>query len=82
MAKRKKIQDNLNDELVKVNATVDVVDEIQVIDDKEPAVEIDSVVDDIVEEIKVNEPKPSKDTAKITKKPIMFGYIWNGQEFD
>lgn len=78
MAKRKIVK-NENVEAINEIEKVEVanVNEETVIEKEEiteaPKIEVEEVEDTV---------KIVKKVAKNNKKPIMFGYIWNGQEYD
>lgn len=83
MAKRKIVK-NENVEAINEIEKVEVanVNEETVIEKEEiteaPKIEVEEVATEKVEETV----KIVKKVAKNNKKPIMFGYIWNGQEYD
>ena len=77
MAKRKIVKNENAETIEKVEVTNVVEETISSIKDIEV---IPS--EDIKENVDVVEEKTLAKNVKNNKKPLMFGYIWNGQEYD
>lgn len=84
MAKRKILK---NENVETINEIANVNEET-VIEKEEiteaPKIEIEEAATEKVEDVVkiVKEETLVKKITKNNKKPIMFGYIWNGQEYD